>query len=329
MIRYFNTGYISRYLVVFAIAILLWLPSILYPSPYVGRETYAFNFFTYLSISNPLFFTIISMVFTLITAFMLNLYSIKFNLSGKVNTLVWALYILISSAVVGGFHNNPITITNIIMVFVWMNLMNLPQSTNKIITIYNSSFLIGLAALLFPVLIFLVLLVWLTIFVHRVMNLIFLVVSLVGIATPFFFIMVWFFFTGNLHEQLFNLISYFKISTEIPIFDNVLNITSIAIITILTLMSVFGVLAMLSEQNINTRRNLLIVVLFFVINTAILVVFNTNIEFLLTLLIPIVLLITYWLNQVRRPKVYNIILTILLLLILVNQYYTRLPNFIP
>ena len=183
--------------------------------------------------------------------------------------------------------------------------------------------------MLFPVLIFLVLLVWLTIFVHRVMNLRFLVVSLVGIATPFFFIMVWFFFTGNLHEQLFNLISYFKISTEIPIFDNVLNITSIAIITILTLMSVFGVLAMLSEQNINTRRNLLIVVLFFVINTAILVVFNTNIEFLLTLLIPIVLLITYWLNQVRRPKVYNIILTILLLLILVNQYYTRLPNFIP
>jgi len=83
MIRYFNTGYISRYLVVFAIAILLWLPSILYPSPYVGRETYAFNFFTYLSISNPLFFTIISMVFTLITAVMLNLYSIKFNLSGK------------------------------------------------------------------------------------------------------------------------------------------------------------------------------------------------------------------------------------------------------
>lgn len=112
-------------------------------------------------------------------------------------------------------------------------------------------------------------------------------------------------------------------------FDNVLNITTIAIITTLSLMSVFGVLAMLSEQNINTRRNLLIVVLFFVINAAILVVFHTDVEFLLTMLIPIVLLITYWVNQLRRPRVYNIILTILLLLVLVNQYYTRLPNFIP
>lgn len=321
MIRYFNTGYISRYLIIIFIAILLWIPIILFPVTYSGIVSFGYNIIVDIINGNYTVLSLFSLLLTLLTAFLLNLYSIESGITGKVSTLVMVVYIILSASQTGSFFNNPVIWVNFIMVFVWINLMRLPDSERKITVIFNASFLIGIASLFYSQLIFMFLLVMVAIFIHQVVSLRHLLVTLVGVITPYFFLLTLFYYTDTLLEESYNLFNALQISIQFPFPVTILNLVIFFILTTLIILSAIGLLGRLNEKNINTRRNLLITVAYLVIGFSIIFLFKSTTYFYLVLAVPSAILVSYWLSSVQNTLWYNRFLYLILFLLFLNQYY--------
>lgn len=320
MIKYFTTGYISRYVLIVIIAFIIWIPSFLLPDNYTGVTSYAYNIILNLFGANTLVITIICFLLTIITGFFLNLNAINNGLVGKVSTLPFVLFVFVSSLVIGEYHNNPIIWINFIMIFVWANMMQLPNTKNSIPIVFNASFLVGVASLFFSQLVFLFVLIWMAIFIHRIVSWRNLMVTLIGVTLPYLFLLSWFYFSELLLEESYDLFNSLKFDFSLIYPVDPVSITTLIVVVVLTLISIFGVLGGLNENSINLRRNLLITVIYFVLGLIIIIVFSSSRNNLLLLTIPGVLIMSHWFSKLKNPKWYNVTMVFISILIIINQY---------
>jgi len=320
MIRFFSTGYLSRYLLIFLIAIVIWTPSFLFPTSYSGISSYAYNQILYLAAHNNYVLTSVSFIITLITAFLLNQLAISNGFISKVSTLIAILYILITSSLVGESHNNPVIWINFMLVFVLASLMKLPYINNPIPVVFNASFLLGVASLFYSQLVFLILFIWLAIFIHRIVSWRNILVSMVGIVLPYVLLLTWFFYKDILLEESYVLFDTLRIDiVPISISDKVDIIISL-ILLFITIISVFGVAGKLTEKNINLRRNLIITLFYVVAIFLVLLLFSKSLTSVLLFSTPAALILGHWLCNIKHTRWYNIVLSVVTILIVVNQY---------
>ncbi len=248
MIKFFSTGYLSRYLFIFIFGLILWIPSLLFPTYYNGISSFAFNQISLITTQNLFLQTIASFFFTLITAFLLNKCAIDNGLSGKMSTLIALVYLILTSSLAGDFHNNPVIWINFILVFVLNNLMRLPYVTNTIPVIFNASFLIGVASLFYSPLVFLVLLIWISVIVHRIVTWRNFVVSLVGVVLPYFLLLTLFFTIGDLPEESYTIFETLQINTDFLMITDPLEIAIAVILLLIIIISSIGIANHIREK---------------------------------------------------------------------------------
>ncbi len=320
MIKFFSTGYLSRYLLVILFGLIVWTPSIVFPTLYTGISSFAYNQILFLTAQNIYIQTFASLIVTLVTAFMLNKCAIDNGLSGKISTLVLFIYIMLTSSLAEEYHNNPVIWINLILVFVLCNLMRLPYVTNAIPVIFNAAFLIGVASLFYSQLLFLAILIWASIFIHRIVTWRNLIVTIVGIMLPYFLLLTLFFAMDKLLEESYVLFDSLHIDTKFVFIVDPVEIVTSVILLLITFVSALGVANRIPEKNINLRRNLIIT--YFYIGTVllILIVFTKSLVSTLLFCIPVALLIAHWLGGIKRALWYNVALTVTLILIIFNQY---------
>ena len=320
MIRFFSTGYLSRYLLLLLFGLVIWMPSLLFSDSYSGIPSYAYNQILTLTAHNVYVLTSISFVLTIITSFLLNQFAINNGFSAKVSTLIALLYMLLTSAMVGETHNNPVIWINFILVFVLGNLMHLPYVGNTIPVVFNASFLLGVASIFYSPLVFLILFIWMAIIIHRLISLRNIIVSLVGVILPYVFLLTWFFYKDILLEESYVLFDSLNIELA-PIFiTDVVDIIVSIILLALTIISILGIAGRLNEKNINLRRNLIITM--FYVSTAFLILlfFSKSLISTLLLSIPAALITGHWLSCTKHTRWYNIALSLVMVLIILNQY---------
>lgn len=327
MIKFFSSGYLSRYLLLLLFGVVVWIPSFIFPSSYTGISSYAFNQIAYLTAHNNLLLTLFSFILTIISALLLNQFAINNGFSGKVSTLIAFLFLLLTSSLVGEFHNNPVIWINFILIFVLNSLMRLPYVNDAIPVIFNASFLLGVASLFYSPLVFLIVFIWLSIIIHRIVSWRNLAVSVVGIILPYFFLLTVFFSLDILLEESYVLFDSLQIDImPILITDPVEIIISIVLLVI-TIVSALGIIGHLTEKNINLRRNLIITLFYAATVFTILLFFSKSITLTLLLIIPSALIMGHWLSYLRRTRWFNIALSIVTILIIVNQYLYLLFSF--
>lgn len=320
MIKFFSTGYLSRYLILLILALIIWLPSLLYPISYTGISSYAYNHISYLVNKNILLLTIFSFIITLLTALLLNKIAISNGFSTKISTLIAFLYVLFTSAIIGESHNNPVIWINFIMVFVLNNLMRLPYVNNLIPVIFNASFLLGIASLFYSQLVFLILFIWLSIIIHRIVTWRNIAVSLIGITLPYIFMLTWFFYTDTMLQDSFVLFNSLQIDIVPILLTNPIEIIITIMFLAIIIISIFGIASSLIEKNINLRRNLTITLFYIAIVFLIILIFSKSYISTLLLSIPSALLLGNWLNNRKKIRWYNISLWLITIFIIVNQY---------
>ena len=320
MIRFFSTGYLSRYLLLLLFGLVIWMPSLLFPVSYSGISSYAYNQILSLTAHNIFVLTSISFVLTIITAFLLNQFAINNGLSAKVSTLIALVYLLLTSAMVGETHNNPVIWINFILVFVLGNLMQLPYVANTIPVVFNASFLLGVASIFYSPLVFLILFIWMAIVIHRLISLRNIIVSLVGVILPYVFLLTWFFYKDILLEESYVLFDSLNIDLA-PIFiTDVVDIIVSIILLALTIISIMGIAGRLNEKNINLRRNLIITMFYVFTAFLIFLFFSKSLISTLLLSIPTALITGHWLSCTKKTRWYNIALSVVMVLIILNQY---------
>lgn len=320
MIRFFSNGYLSRYIMLIIIGLIFWIPSIVYPTFYTGVSSFAYNQILFLTAQNLYLQTFTSFIITLVTAFLLNKCAIDNGLSGKISTLIALIYVLLTSSLVGEFHNNPVIWINFLLVFVLSNLMRLPHVSNTIPVIFNAAFLIGVASLFYSQLVFLVLIIWVSVIIHRIVTWRNLVVTIIGIVLPYFLLLILFFAMNILLEESYVLFNSLQIDTKIVFMTDPVEIAISVILLTIIIISVIGVANRIPGKNINLRRNLIITFFYLAIVFLILLVSSKSLVSTILLSIPSALLIGHWLSSVKRTRWYDIALSLVMILIIFNQY---------
>ena len=320
MVKFFSTGYLSRYLFIFILGLILWIPSFLFPTYYTGISSFAFNQISLLTAQNTFLQTIASFIITLITAFLLNKCAIDNGLSGKMSTLVALVYLILTSSLVGDFHNNPVIWINFILVFVLSNIMRLPYVTNAIPVIFNAAFLIGVASLFYSPLVFMVLIMWMSVIIHRIVTWRNFVVSLVGVVLPYFILLTLFFTIGDLPEESYTIFETLQINTDILMITDPVEIVIAVILLLMIIISSIGIANRIPEKNINLRRNLIITFFYVALLLLVLFVFTKSLVLALLLCIPSALLLGHWLGNIKRTRYYDLALYTVITLMVLNQY---------
>jgi len=249
-----------------------------------------------------------------------NKIAISNGFSTKISTLIAFLYVLFTSAIIGESHNNPVIWINFIMVFVLNNLMRLPYVNNLIPVIFNASFLLGIASLFYSQLVFLILFIWLSIIIHRIVTWRNIAVSLIGITLPYIFMLTWFFYTDTMLQDSFVLFNSLQIDIVPILLTNPIEIIITIMFLAIIIISIFGIASSLIEKNINLRRNLTITLFYIAIVFLIILIFSKSYISTLLLSIPSALLLGNWLNNRKKIRWYNISLWLITIFIIVNQY---------
>jgi hypothetical protein len=326
MIRYFSTGYFSRYIAILVLACTLWVPMLFYPNSDKVIDSLGYDFIELIFSHNPYLLAIIAFLVTLISGFLLNYFSIESGISGKVSTLVFAIYILLSASQSDIIVSAPIIWVNILMIFVWSNINRIPNSPRGLALIFNAAFLVGLVSLFFFQFVFFALLIFSAIIVHRVVSIRSLLVTITGVLAPYFFLLVWLFFINDMETFYAYFQNVFVPDISVLMPDTILNIVVFFVVSAITVLSVFGLVGKLGESNINLRRNLLLTVIYLVLGLLIIILFRSGTEFYFVLSVPATVIISNWLSALNNVKWYNYSLTLLLLLMIVNNYYSLVLN---
>ncbi len=324
MIKYFNTGYISRYFVCFLIGLILWIPSFLVP--FNGGEIGLIWSNLLFKFSNTVVLSLFSFILVLVTSVILNKFAIDNGFSGNLGTLVLLFYIVFSSLFNTGHYLGSFMIVNLMLIFVWSNLMRLPYIKNAEPVIFNASFLIGVTSFFYPALVLLFLLVWISIIVHRILSWRTIVITLLGVLLPYFFMFSWFFSQGTLLNELELFSDSINVSIGLILPGDSIEFILLVVFLFTIVISILGVSGKLNEKSINLRRNLIISIFWFILVLGILLLTGISTKALL-LVIPGTIITAHWFSNVKKTKIYNYLIIFMLLLVFVSNYLTLFNNF--
>jgi hypothetical protein len=196
---------------------------------------------------------------------------------------------------------------------------SLYQSESSIKNAFNAGFLLGVASYFYPPLVYLFLLIWLALMLHRVNTWRAYVSSLLGLLAPLAFLLIWFFLTDQFISSTTALLSEL-----VPVF--ILKVdASWPELVVFTLMILLGVIfsaqlsSSLSEKSINLRRNLFITLLFFYILIAIIIFYNKMTLAWMLPGIPLAIITAHQLVLVKKTKWINIFLILVVLFVIGNH----------
>jgi len=319
MVRFFQSAYLSRYLLILLLAILFWTPTFITGTAFTGDSMPTFNLLLWVFAENFYTATAFALLLTLISALALNQICSEFGISEKVSTLAGFLFIVLSSSAGNFTTMSPFIPATFLLILLVRYLYSIPHNKNLIALAYNSGLLVGLAALFYTQIAFLILVVWIANYIHRSDTWRSYVVSVIGLATPFIFAFVWYFWTDRTSDFAELWINNTKLGNINQFLQmGMMDIITSAYIFVVVFFTMLNVLAGLREKNINLRRNLMITFYFFII-TVLLVIFSAKPEGMYLFIIPSVILLVQALNKPSKERLLNFILSILILLVLINQ----------
>lgn len=324
MISYFNSSYPVRYLIVFIIACIIWIPSFISPQ-FLFEQISVINFFNpniEFIRSNSRYFIWVSFIFTVISAVAINQILKEYDLVKINNTTALIIFILFTSAIPIFTSVNPYFLLNLILILFIQGVLKLSLIENPASVVFNTSLYLGTASLFFSPLIFLIIIVWISLHMNMRTDIRNFVISIIGLLLPYLFIFTWFFWNDTLIENanriLMNLSGfYLNIQYwELGVFDIIMLLFSLLLIVF----SVLKVINKLGEKSNYTRRNTLIILYFIGLLAIIIILFSGDSLALLLLALPATIIVSIALNAIEKKKWLNTFFIIFTLLIILYHY---------
>lgn len=299
MIKYFGKSFLSRYLILLSLLVLGWLPAIIDPAVFFILPNESLLIGENPGDSVNLYWLVVLPLVMAVSVFGLNLLAVKQGFTGMISTLTMFLYSLYLSAYPACFSANNIILISFLFILVLQSIMSFHERDDSIKNAFNSGIFVGLASVFYPPAVYLIIVIWFGILLHRVNSWRPFIAGFLGVFSNYLLLFGWYFVTDQWKQK-----GVLYLDSVIPTYDWKLegNITEIAIPG---LWLVFGlivslkVLGTLAEKNINLRRNLLLLVIAFFVITGISVVFN-HYHFVLVAGVPVSLMAAHIFSIARR-----------------------------
>ncbi len=320
MLKYFSSEYLSRYLSLGILLLICWIPALLLKEQISFSEEPLYQLYLWITSSHFYLQMGIGFTLSLFIALMTNNILKTFGLSGKVTTLGMLVSMLLMSAIWSQIGMNPLLWVNFLFVFLFWYMYTLASTSNPIPISFNAGLLIGSASLLYTPLVLLMPTLWFALLTHRTASPRSITVSVAGALTPIFFALSWFYWESSLDQNYQLWILRMTLDMGFVLERHITEKISLIALGVLIGLAAWSTFVHLSEKNINLRRNLSIS-LFALLNLlAISFLFKHNQQNLGIIVIPSALLVTQYLLGQKKQRWFNLILTLLTLLIICNLY---------
>jgi hypothetical protein len=247
--------------------VLLKLPMFLHPVKPVAQQTDGFLYRKLLVTLNPIADKL-PVIYPLLVFFLLYIQAITFNqlangqkLMQKPNYLIGMSYLLITSLFKEWNVLSAPLIVSAMLVWVWARMSSLNQAKSPMGSLFNIGIAIGIATFFyFPSIAFSALIIF-GLIVIRPFKLSEWIISLLGIVTPYYFILSYVFLTDSWKGY-----HWPGISISLPKFyDNGWALAAIIIVLLVTIIGLLFIRKNFLRQLVQTRKSWNLVLLYFII----------------------------------------------------------------
>ena len=281
----------------------------------------------YVSLLNPLIITILYHAIVLLQALRLNYLFTDNRMFSKVNYLTAMVYILLTGIFQEWSYLTPALIANAMIIWLFAKIVRLYNTQKPLTLIFNIGLIIGATILSYHPTALLILVAFFALLIVRPLLVNEWLVLLMGVATPFYFLISYLYLT----DQLFRTIGFIP-RWELNLPD--LNPTILFFVTvgIVVLILFIGIFYFQSENRrllIQVRKNwivlqLMVFVMLFIpfINK------NAGMDTFLLLLVPLSPFMAKGFFAPKRDTLPNIMFWCLLALVLINNWGGVIRSFV-
>ncbi|MEA1886375.1 MAG: hypothetical protein U9N72_04105 [Bacteroidota bacterium] len=263
---------------------------------------------------------IFSMVMVLLTAIYLVNFNTRLFFINERTFLPASLYVLLSGYIYSNQVLNPVLPASILLLLSINRIIVSYRKPGIAYNLFDASLLIGIAALIYTNIVWFYLLIIIGIGLFRSVNLREILISLVGLITPFIILYSLYYFMGRditwlNHFFIGSIITDVRDFYWSPEFIIISSINAfIFIVALLHLWSVFNTKKVRSRKifSLFTWMLIITVLIYLIIPSA-------SVEMMYVFLIPLVYFLTHYLVMMRNKKIANYLFAIIFLSVLFMQ----------
>jgi hypothetical protein len=325
MISYFNSGYLIRYPVAFIIACLLWFPAFF--SPEIYFEPNSVLSLLHLNIEwfreHSHIFIWISFVLTLISALAINQTLREYDLVNMHNTASLVVFVLFTSAIPLFTSAYSFIIINLLLVLFIQGILKLSVVENPVSTLFNASFYLGIASLFYVPLVYFLPFIWIAIMINRHTDLRNFLVSMAALLLPYLLIFTLFYWDGTAMENWRKLL-FMLTDINFAFQFSLLGYFEIGLLIFLSLVIVISFLIVsgrMGEKSNYARKNIVLIFYYLLATGVVILLFSDHPDKFLLIGVPATFVVTIAVYTVNKNRFLNFLFTLLLISIILNQYY--------
>ena len=322
MLKYFNSAYFSRTLILVSLAALMWLPAFIIPAKTTIAQNPAplYQLFLFLTGGSIYLQLSIAFILTIVSALLLNQIVTEFGISEKISQQGTFVYLIFSGAMsCYTTMNVPVLISLPALLFL-RTLFKMTEAKDPVPLAFNAALLLGIIALFYLPSLYLIVLLWVSMMIFRVGNWRNFAVTVIGLLLPFVFAFTWYFWNDQIPEAYTLLLS--SLTFHFP------DITAFSpgdmgiapILLVFILVSAAQTNSRLMEKNIDIRQMLLVTIWFLAGGFVLILFFSESTADSLVLIVPASILFVSVVSETRNLKWFERAIRLLVLLALVNQY---------
>jgi hypothetical protein len=322
LVKFFRSSFAAQYIALVILAFLLWMPALLNPKSYLATDALSpFSGLISIVISPyPLLAVILAFSLMIAQALFFNAILAANGLISRVSSVGAFVYILLMSQLQYQTALYDYLLAAIFILSAMHTILLLYDSNEPYYYLYNTGLFTAIASLFYFPSILIIFWLWVCLVIYRKVVLRGWAITFAGLITPYFFLAVWYFLSDQIASR-YN--DYTALASKLQInYSEVKNVewASWIIIAIIALYSLPVVYGHQSEKTASIRTKIrLNSWLFFI--AAFSVFYGHGIVVLNSLtLIPVAVIISYYLSFARNLFVSQLMLYVLIALIILNQY---------
>jgi len=324
MIKFFSKGVFSTYVWMNLLILLCWLPSFFHPADFVGFTGSIIPAIQFKGITQPLTINILSFFGYVFSVFFLNYMAVKQQITGLISMLPVLFYVLFTGSAPNFTTANIFIWISLLLMVVLYYSMTLYERENSVKNAFNAGFFLGTASLFYTPLIYLTLVIWISVLLHRVNSWRPYVSSVMGLLSPFLLWVTWLFISNQMEviTQVFipGLIPQISLTDKLQATD----IWLFGLLVLFGLAVSFNTLSKLGEKSINLRRNLLLFVILFGFLLAITILFFKSLQVFMLAGIPVALMAAQIFTKSKPNKWINRLIVLMTLFVVFTHVYRLL-----
>ncbi len=327
MIRFLRSSFLAQYIFIVFIAALLWLPSLLRaPAAVVADNISPIYTFLYpYFLLYPHVTIIFSFIYLLFQAFLFNQILASHHLIGRVSSLGTFVFVVLMSLSPDQTVMYPLLLAMPLVLFAISVMFKMYEHTSNELSIFKVAFFIALASMVYFPLAVLLLWIFLSLFVLRIIHLRLWVIPLIGFLVPYLLLAVVYFMQNKLLGEAkiyLSLPSSFHLTMpEVSAYSWV----SLGLLFLMVSKAISLSYSNLVDNNISIRKRKALMNVLLLIGFFPLFYQHGTLMQRMVVFIPLAVYLAFSYTYIKKYLTAQLFLAFLLATALLNNYYVLLP----